>query len=229
MKKQTLIKITVSVITLGLFTSCGASKSNQFSNQTTSYEFSSQQSQLANCNRMNTDKLTLNLSVVTDSGGIVNSNWLKLKFSYLSSDITQTGYSVRFYKWRIVGTSSQLDSNPLQFASYNLSTGVSSNQLVSAVYATEINNSNGYYLQLNDDAQYPYQALKVVVYKSDGTVATQSDMLIPQFYTSPTDYQKNSDGSARSLTLQKLHPLYGTDVSALTTTQMKQKFDQYCF
>lgn len=228
MNKQTLLKITVSVITLGLFTSCGASKSNQFGNQS-SYEFSSQQSQLANCNRLSTDKLTVNLSVVTDSGGIVNSNWLKLKFSYLSSDITQTGYSVRFYKWRVIGASSQLDSNSLQFASYNLSSGASSNQMVSAVYATEINNSNGFYLQLNDDAQYPYQALKVVVYKSDGTVATQSDVLIPQFSVSPTDYQKNTDGSARSLTLQKLHPLYGTDISGLTSTQLKQKFDQHCF
>lgn len=218
----------ISIITIGLLTSCGTSKSNQVSNQS-SFEFSSQQSQLANCNRLTNENLTLNLSVVADSGGVINNNWLKLKFSYLSTDLTQTGYSVRFYKWRIVGSSSQMDSNPLQFAAYNLSSGASSNQMVNAVFAKDINNQNGYHIQLNDDAQYPYQVLKVVVYKTDGTVAAQSDLLIPQFAANPTDYQKNMDGSVRSLTLQKLHPLYSTDISGLTSAQLKQKIDQYCF
>lgn len=228
MKKQTLLKIAASIITIGLLTSCGTSKSNQVSNQS-SFEFSSQQSQLANCNRLTNENLTLNLSVVADSGGVINNNWLKVKFSYLSSDLTQTGYNVRFYKWRVVGSSSQMDSNPLQISAYSLSSGASSNQMVDAIFAKDINNQNGYHIQLNDDAQYPYQVLKVVIYKTDGTVAAQSDLLIPQFSANPIEYQKNMDGSVRSLTLQKLHPLYSTNVNGLTPVQLKQKFDQYCF
>jgi hypothetical protein len=84
-------------------------------------------------------------------------------------------------------------------------------------------------VKLNDDLKNPYQVLKVVAYKSDGTVISNANVLIPQFLASPEDYKLNADGTTRADLLQQLHPLYGSDVSAWSFSQMQQAFDQYCF
>lgn len=234
MKAQKILTLTLITLSIALLSSCGTSKSNVTPNEIQSssvapIEISSTQT-LANCNRVSSDDISLNTSVVTDpSNGQINPDWIKIKFNFLSANTTQTGYTIRFYKWRVLGSSAQLDANPLSFATYNLSTGQSDNNLLTSVFTTQINKQSGYFVRLDDDAQYPYQVLKVVVYKTDGSVAAQSDILIPQFSASPIDYKKNADGTVRAENLQKLHPLYGVDTSAWSQTQLKQQFDQYCF
>lgn len=227
MKTQSILMITISITALSLLTACGASKSNQ-SNQ--SSVVANAQYELANCSRLTNNNVSYNIATAIDSNsGKINPDWIKIKFNFLSTEMTQSGYSVKFYKWRVIGSSAQLDPIALSFSTYNLTTGQSGSELVSGVYTTSVTNQFGYYVQLNDDTQYPYQALKVVIYKADGTVAAQSDVLIPQFAASPIEYKKNSDGSVRAENLQRLHPLYSTDVSAWTPDQLKQNFDQYCF
>lgn len=229
MKKQNIITIALSVIAISLLTSCGTKKSNELINNSNSIDINSQPA-LASCNRSTSANLSFNLaSVIESTTGQTNPDWIKIKFDFLSTDVTQTGYTVKFFKWRIIGTSAQLDSNPLSFNAYTISNGQTASGSMTSVYTTQINQQYGFYINLNDDPQYPYQVLKVVVYKTDGTIAAQSDILIPQFSASPDAYKTNSDGTVRADNLQKLHPLYATNVTAWTQAQLKQNFDQYCF
>ena len=229
MKKQYTLTFTLAVIALTFLTSCGAKKSNELNDGSNKIDIASQPI-LASCNRATNESLSFNLAnVIEASTGHVNPDWIKIKFNFLSTDTTQTGYNIKFFKWRIIGTSAQLDPNPLTFNPYTLSNGQASTETMTGVFTNQINQQNGFYIRLNDDAQYPYQVLKVVVYKTDGTIAASSDILIPQFSASPIVYKVNADGSVRADNLQKLHPLNTTDISAWTPAQLKQNFDQYCF
>ena len=229
MKKEQLLTIAVSILAVAFLTSCGAKKSADAIDNSSIVAGVAAQN-LANCNRSVSSNLALNLANVLEaSTGQISPDWIKLKFSFLSTDVTQTGYYIRFFKWRVIGNTAQLDSSPLEFSAYKLSNGQTSSETMNSVFASQVSQQYGFYIRLNDDAQYPYQVLKVVVYKTDGTVLTQSDVLIPQFLTSPIDYKVNSDGSPRAENLQKLHPLYTTDTSAWSTAQLKQNFDQHCF
>lgn len=229
MKKEQILTIAISIIAVAFLTSCGAKKSaDAIDNSSVVAGVAS--ASLANCNRSVSANLAMNLANVLEaSTGQINPDWIKLKFNFLSTEVTQTGYYIRFFKWRVIGNSAQLDSNPLEFSAYKLSNGTTASETMTSVFSTQVSQQFGFYIRLNDDAQYPYQVLKVVVYKTDGTVLTQSDVLIPQFLTSPIEYKLNSDGTARAENLQKLHPLYTTDTTGWTTAQLKQNFDQYCF
>lgn len=229
MKKEQILTLAVSILAFALLTSCGAKKSADAIDSSSQIVGVAQQS-LANCNKSVSSNLGLNIANVLEaSTGQINPDWIKLKFSFLSTDVTQTGYYLKFYKWRVIGATAQLDANPLEFSAYKLSNGQTSSETMTSVFASQVSQQFGFYIRLNDDAQYPYQVLKVVVYKTDGTVLTQSDVLIPQFLSSPVEYRLNSDGSARAENLQKLHPLNATDVTGWSAAQLKQNFDQHCF
>lgn len=224
--QKTLI-FTLAFLAVGFLTSCSTKKSDELASPA-AVNISSQKA-MASCNRLTDSNFSFSLAVVSDGSGQVNYDWLKVKFRYLSSNITQSGYTLRFYKWRMNGSVAQLDSTPLPFAAYNTSTGQTSSNQMTAIFATQVSSQNGFYVQLNDDAQNPYQALKVVAYKSDGTVLAQADALIPQFAASPLDYKFNTDGSIRASNLQQMHPLATTDVSQWSAAQIEQHFSQYCF
>lgn len=233
MKKQQYLILVLSIIAVAFLTSCGTNKSNVFTASSDNVNMSAQQS-LATCNQSTSTKLSFNLaSVVEATSGQINSDWIKLKFNFLSSDVTKTGYSIRFFKWRVIGSTVQLDPSPLNFNSYLLSnspsTGQTNLETSSSVGTTQITHQRGFYIRLNDDPQYPYQVLKVVVYKTDGGILTQSDILIPQFLADPRVYKTNPDGSVRAQNLQKLHPLSETDIGSWAQTQFKHHFTQYCF
>ncbi|MEQ1722354.1 MAG: hypothetical protein ABL930_04205 [Pseudobdellovibrio sp.] len=227
--QQAILTITLSVIAVSFLTSCGTKKSNETTPASNSLVINSQQA-LASCNRVTNTNMTLHSATVVDSStGQISQDWIKTKFSFLSADATKTGYYLKFFKWRVVGSTAQLDPTPLQFAAYLISSGQTASETMDSVLITQITSQYGFYIRLNDDSQHPYQVLKAVVYKTDGTIAAQSDILIPQFSASPIDYKLNADGTTRADNLQKLHPLYGTDVSAWSAAQIKQNVDQYCF
>ncbi len=79
-----------------LLTSCGNKKTN-LTPQSSSVVISSQQA-LANCNRLTDSNMSYNVSVVKDANNEVSANWIKVKFNFLSSDLTQSSYLIRFYK-----------------------------------------------------------------------------------------------------------------------------------
>jgi hypothetical protein len=227
--QQALLTLTLSVIALSFLTSCGTKKSNETTAGSNSLPINLQQSQ-ASCNRVTNTNMTMHVSTAFDlSTGQISQDWIKTKFTFLSADITKSGYYLKFFKWRVIGVTTQLDSTPLQFAAFLISGDQRASETMESVPTTQVKSQFGFYIRLNDDYQYPYQVLKAVVYKTDGTIATQSDILIPQFAASPINYKINADGTTRADNLQKLHPLYATDVSAWSAAQIKQSLDQYCF
>lgn len=232
MKNQTttnLIKIA-TVISIAVLTSCGTSKSNNAGTSELSSRVEVDSSKpLASCNQLSDANFNLNVANAIDSNGQVNEQWIKVKFNYLSSDITQTGYHYKFYKWRVINNTTQLDQNPLEFYAYNLSNGQTVSTGMTGDFLTNVNTQVGYFINLKDDTQNPYQVLKVVAYKSDGSVAAQANVLIPQFLANPNDYKLNPDGTPRADILENMHPLKNTDISTWTSSQIQQNFDQYCF
>lgn len=223
-----LILKIAAVLAVAVLTSCGTSKSTQVAEQSSVVPVTLSKP-LASCHRLNDSNFAMNIANVTNTDNSLSSDWIKVKFSFLSSAVTQTGYSLKFYKWRVINGASQLDSNPLEFTAYTLSNGQQVSNPMTAVFGTQITNQVGFYLRLNDDASVPYQVIKVVAYKTDGTVVAQSNVLIPQFYANPLDYATNADGSARAQLLQQLHPLFGQDVSGWSQARLTENFQQYCF
>jgi len=224
-----ILTLSLSVIALVFLTSCGTKKSETLTPAANSVITTEASKPLASCNQLSDTNFRLNVSVLADSSGQINPDWIKVKFLNVSTDLNKSGYHIRFYKWRVMANAAQLDPTSLSFTSYQLATGQTNSNYMTAIYTSQINLQNGFYVKLNDDPNYPYQVLKVVAYKSDGTVAAQSDLLIPQFFSQPSDYQQNSDGSARVQNLVALHPLSSVDVSAWTGDQVKQYFAQFCF
>lgn len=224
---STYLKLALIAFTTALMTACGTSKSNPTVSTATAYDFGTTKL-VADCNKTKDSNFSINTASVTDTNGQPSTEWIKLKFNFLSSTVTASGNTVKFFKWRVVAGSAQMDNTALNFAKYDMSSGQTVGATVSSMNALELSSSQGLYIQLNDP-NLQFQVLKAVVYNSAGTIVAQINTLIPGFYASPKDYQYNSDGTARSVTLQQMHALYGQDVSAWSQAQISQQFSQYCF
>lgn len=220
------LKLLLGLTTLITLVGCGNSKTANNNNNNNLNIYSQQV--LARCTKTTDTNFTFNLSTVVDLAGQPSNDYIKIKFSRLSETMTAAGNVIKFFKWRIVGGTPQLDGNAINFAAYDLGSGPALPNSVASINAAEISASSGYYLQLNDPTA-AYQALKVVVYNSAGSVVGQINSLIPAFLASPVAYQLNTDGTVRASVLQQMHPLVGVDVSAWTPQQLQQNFDQYCF
>jgi hypothetical protein len=227
--KFTLQTATLLLLAVAFLTGCGNTKSNPTTTTATNPFNISGQKAMANCNKTKDSNFSINTASVIDQNGQTNSDWIKIKFNFLSTAVTASGNTIRFFKWRVIGTESQLDNTPLAYASFDLSSGQTVGSTVNVSNAADITPSNGFYIQLNDP-NMAYQVLKVVIYNSSGQIVAQMNSLIPGFYASPYDYQYNPDGTARSSFLLQLHNLYGAaDVANWNTVQLQQAFDQYCF
>lgn len=223
------IKTIIGLSALVVLSSCGTSKSTINTTEEASRVEVSGGKPLASCNRSDNSNFSLNIANVIDPDGRANLNWIKIKFNFLSADMTQNGYHIKFYKWRVINNSTQLDPIPLEFNSYSLSNNTTNSNTMNGVFTSQINSQNGFFINLKDDVQVPYQVLKTVIYKTDGTIAAQGNVLIPQFLANPEDYKLNPDGTARAQLLQSMHLLYDRDISTWSTSQIQQYFDQHCF
>ena len=226
-----LIKVT-ALIALALLTSCGTSKSTATSSGTdlsSRVEVDSSKP-LASCNLLSKSGfLTMNIANVIGSDGKADQQWVKIKFPNIDSSLNQPAYFVQLYKWRVINNSTQLDSTPLQETAYSLASGQSTSVPDTGMYVKDMTSQTGFMVNLRDDVNNPYQVIKVVAYKSDGTVIDQVNVLIPQFLANPKDYKLNPDGTPRADLLQQLHPLHNTDVTSWSSSQIQSNFDQYCF
>lgn len=226
--KSTYFKLAMIAFTTALMTACGTSKSNPTNASNGSvYDFNSTKL-LANCNKSKDTNFSFNTSIVTDQNGQTSSDWMKLKFNFLSTAVTASGNTIKFFKWRVSGTEGVMDNTPLSFALYDASSGSTVGASATSMNVTSLSSTYGLYIQLNDP-YVQFQVVKAVVYNSSGAIVASINSLIPGFFASPIDYQFNSDGTARSLTLQQMHGLYGQDVTGWTQLQMQQHFTQYCF
>lgn len=229
-QQQMILKIAL-VLCVALLTACGTTKSTDesgSSDQASRVEVAAGKP-LASCNRATSTNIDYSASTVLNSAGVVSEQYIKIKFNFVASSLAASGYYLRLFKWRVVGTAAQLDSTPLDFNAYNLNSGTATSSAASAYFTNQISTSSGFYVNLRDDASSTYQVLKAVIYKSDGTIAAQQNILIPQFMANPADYATNADGSVRAANLQNLHPLKGQDTTGWSSTQFQQALDQYCF
>lgn len=228
--KNLKLKMVLILTLLGLLSACGNSKStNGPSGELSSNRVDiNSQKPLATCNKAKDANFSINTSAVTDQTGQINNDWIKIKFNFLSADMTKAGNVLKFFKWKVTGTQAILEPTPLQVAAFDFSSGQTMGNLTASLPADQINGQSGFYIQLNDPNAM-FQVLKIVAYNSTGTVIGNLNSLIPAFNASPEDYKFNSDGTARADILQQMHLLYGTSVAGQSAVQIKQSFDQYCF
>ncbi|MFN3454486.1 MAG: hypothetical protein ACK41T_05945 [Pseudobdellovibrio sp.] len=223
------MNLTTLVLALSSFialSSCGTQKSNS-ANPTTATSSSSAYKSLASCYKNVSNDISLNISAVSENSSI-NPNWIKIKFNFLSSQVTKSGNFIKFYKWKALGSQYYVDNTPLSATAYNLTTKNSVGSATNSISTTSITTTNGYSIELNDPSA-AYQVLKAVVYTSSGAVVAQIDTLIPQFYASYSDYGYNKDGSVRPESLKGLHPLKNTDTSAWTAETYTNYYNSFCF
>ncbi len=227
LNKTTKIKLTILAGVVLLLASCGTSKSSHQDLSLSSTTTATSQG-LASCNSRATADMSANLSVYKYSNGTIDPRIIKLKFNSLSSELTQTGNTIRFFKWKVSQGQAVMDQTPLNVTRYSLSTQQMDTQTQTSVPTTTISTSQGFYIDLNDST-LGHQVLKMAVYNSAGAVLKQMDILIPEFKASPTDYAYNADGSMRSQNLINLHPLAGVDVAGWTAQNYTNYFSSKCF
>lgn len=219
------MRLVLTLSLLALLTACGTNKSTT-ANTTSTLSLTTQKV-LALCNKATDSNFSFSSAAVVDQSGMVNPDYIKVKFNFINANITKSGNVIKFFKWRVLGGQSSLDQTPLNVATYDFSSGQTNSAPASSIQADQFNGQYGLYVQLNDPSQV-FQVLKVVAYDSTGVVIGHLNTLIPAFYAAASDYALNSDGTARSLTLQQMHLLYGSTAN-YTAVQSKQYFDQYCF
>lgn len=222
-----MMKLTLVLTALIALTSCGNTKEETNSNNMNTFASTANKT-LASCNKKSTADIGLSSTAVQDQMGTQDNNWLKIKMTFLSTKATASGNILKFFKWKMINGAAYLDQTPISFYTYNISSGVSSTTAVTQITAASVNSSIGYNIYLNDSSG-TYQVIKAVVYSSDGAVIAQSDSLIPQFLSNPTQYAINSDGSARSSNLQALHPLNSTNTTSWNEAQFTNYFQAFCF
>ncbi|MES2803869.1 MAG: hypothetical protein V4654_15355 [Bdellovibrionota bacterium] len=225
MKLTTTLIIATALLTLS---SCGTSKSSQSTTAQASADTNAGTKVVTSCQKAVGTDISVNISAVKNSAGTINNSLVKIKFNRLSSIATASGNTMRFFKWKVSGSQVYLEPTNLSVTRYVLSSGVVDASAATSIAASAITTSQGYYIDLNDEAG-AYQVLKAVVYNSAGNVVTQQNILIPQFLGVAADYAYNSDGSARAQVLRDLHPLATTDVTGWTSANYTSYYQATCF
>ena len=226
---QTTLKIALILTVVGLLTACGNSKSAAIATDQSSnrYDINSQKA-LANCNKATDANFSFNTAIVADDSGNASTEWIKLRFNFLNSEITKPGNVIKFFKWRVVNGQAVLSETPLAASAYDPSTGQTVSSGHTALGAEHVNGSHGFYINLADPNGL-FQVLKVVAYNSEGKIIGNLNSLIPAFNANPADYQFNSDGTARAAILTDMHALKNAAVAGWTPAQFTGAFSQYCF
>ncbi|MBC7740900.1 MAG: hypothetical protein H7061_01805, partial [Bdellovibrionaceae bacterium] len=219
----------VAILFVGFLTACSNSKTNPIlTNQPSNMIVLSSDKLLAQCGRSSDTNFTLNTAIARDSAGALAPDWIKIKTAALSQTNLTAGNVIKFFKWRANGATSELDQTPLTFYTYTYSNSQTTSAALTQLATSQINQTTGLYVQLNDNAGV-FQVIKAVVYDSTGKVVSQINTLIPVFYAKPTDYQLNADGTPRVALLQQLHPLAATNVTGWSEDQFTQTFNGFCF
>ena len=226
--QNTQIKLVILTGIVLLLASCGTSKSTHQNISLSSTDTTAAPMGLAICNSRTTTDMAAHVSAYKYSNGTVDPSVIKLKFTSLSNEITQAGNTVRFFKWKVVQNQAVIEQTPLNITKYSLSTQQMDTQTTTAITATTISTSQGFYIDLNDTT-LSHQVLKIAVYAANGSVLKQMDILIPEFKASPTDYMTNTDGSPRVQNLVNLHPLTGMDLTGWTAQNYTNFFSSKCF
>ena len=222
---------------LYFFTGCGV-KSTAV-RELNSNDFSSSEVR-AECNEFSATgtRLSGKIKSYTDNAGNTAEDIHQIKFSDVSQNFeNDSKYAIRFFRWKAFGTTSELDSEPLEFrlevdngfGTYTPATGymthLDKNDIQSVgssfgIQDTEVSAILRKIRVVVFGTDFSYQALKVVLY-NEGSVVGDADLLIPVFDANPAAY-----ASTHADVLNQLHPFYGMD--DLTNEDLQSRATSMC-
>lgn len=241
----------VLTLSIGLMLlSCGSSKStDSFSSRLTPGSLSTSNKPLAWCNSGASPNYAANQKAYKDANGNWNPQYGFLKFTAVPQSFANNNRYIQFYRWMAsvdptsLVQSTSLDSTPLRFMIYDLSTNqpltdwrttlgwgslASIQSSMGIVDVTSFFKRIALYIDIRDQ-QGEYDVLRTVIYRTaDNMVDEQFDSLLPVFNANPADYAVESSSTGnrpRAQVLQDLHPLKGT---ALSDSEYTARMNSLC-
>lgn len=222
--KQNSVKIFALILTLSLV-ACSQKSTQSLSasiSDGTRTTKSTSNKPLAYCSHNQKDELNGNTMAFSQNGSIrTDLVWLNL--SSIPAQF-ENGEYIQIFRWKADTTGTPfMDQTPLQFRfqskkNSQVGTGYSNYarwaELSSFRQGFGENTAAGFFnssMILVDikDLRAEYDAIRIAVYSSSGSVVQSLDILIPSFYANPADYAVEDSGSARSNLLQAIHPFVG--------------------
>lgn len=251
MKNPKQIFTTLLTISAAVFlTACGSGK-----NQTGSTDFSSRtpppadigtsSKAIAYCNQGTGSEIKMKMKVYKDTSNAIKMDFVYVRVTSLPANFKEGKTYISMWKW-LSNTSgyTYLDPASLQFILLDSSTGQALtgwkntlfwSDVVTIASGMGITEAQAFFDRVNilvdlKDAQGEYDVLKITNYDSStNKPVSQTDALLPLFYVNPTDYARETTGSARSQVLQELHPFYNHTNQSYTTEQFASMANDFCF
>lgn len=174
------------------------------------------------CNQSTSNSIKMN-SMVYSENNQIRPDFIWMNISQLPSQFEQGQY-IQIYRWKAdTNTAPYIDTTPLKFrmiskSNHQISTGYANfarwNELSATAHQMGEASASGFFQNSNllidlKDYRAEFDAIRLVFYNSDGSVAQAIDHLIPSFYASPLHYAFEDNGKSRSNSLQALHPFVG--------------------
>lgn len=223
--KQNSLKIFALVLTLSLV-ACSQKSTQSLSasisdgTRTTS---GTSNKPLAYCSHNQNSEMNANTMVFTQANQTIRTDLVWLNLSSIPAEF-ENGQYMQIFRWKADTTGAPfMDKTPLQFRfqskkNSQVGTGYSNyarwaelssfRQSFGENSAASFFNSSMILVDIKD-LRAEYDAIRIVVYNSSGSVVQNLDILIPSFYANPADYAVEDNGVARSNLLQAIHPFVG--------------------
>lgn len=247
------LQMALLVLALGALVGCGTSKSgdsfgsiDNSSTDTLAPDASTDAQALCSQNLTSTgDTFQVRLMKYVDSYNQSRSDFVRLQFRVPPTGWQNGNWDMLIYRWTASPDgSSSIDSTPLF---YQFEKKVPAGFQLISTHSYQIFNwaevvQMGEYAQINTsspqsfftpisllvnlkDSTNSYQVLRVV-FRQNGSVVTESDVLIPTFLANPAKY--NAD-SRHPLALQVLHPLKDKLNQSWSETNYYEFARAFCF
>lgn len=234
-KQTTSTKFLLSSIILTSFIgfSCSKKNTSQASlNSTLPSTFGT--STLAYCSTNSNTNTSVYLTPFVESSGQIRNDLTKLKFNSVSSTFySEEKSAIQIFRWKADGTAlPSVDQSALNITVFNARNGSeiqTGNNIRWSDIQTEENQTLSDFIFRVDlkDTMAEFDAVKIVLYSSDGQVYDVLDALIPVFEALPATYAKDPSGLDRSKWLTDIHPFKNN--STMTAQQLSVESKKYCF
>ncbi len=171
--------------------------------------------------------------------GVLQEDKVRVRISSIVENFdSNSEYYIQAFRWKMNGSTAQLDETPLQFT---IEKGAGSaspiSEAMSSINGTKI-------AQLRTSASisgsgavdffskttmvvsgvdYNWQAMKIVVYNGTSVVG-QADFLLPIFEANPNRY-----ATTHHSTLNTIHPFWAQRTQSLSESEWATRTQSYCF
>lgn len=248
MKRETVLKILLLATLAAGLSACSsgttATGSTDLASRSTGTAVTDTTKAWITCNAGTSSAgvFDMRLAAYEEAGAIRNDITL-LRLARLPSDFASSGQYFQMFRWQ-ANTSGSLyvDPTPLSFEIWDKQT----NQLVlgartsvkwtdvqTAASGVGVSDPTTYFkrLVLKTDLRDPtaqFDAMMVVLYKTDNTSRDSGNILLPVFDANPELYATESNGVARHPSLMNLHPFKDRRGQGWTTADFKSWSNSLC-